>query len=64
MYAFLYPRPFASLHVRLPLTTNSFVCVCWLQTGHNKIISDKVCYCDCDCSERAHRCHGSSGVSS
>lgn len=38
--------PLASLlHVRLSLTTVSFVCVCvcWLQTGHNKIISDKVC---------------------
>ncbi len=37
-----------TLHARLPPITNSF---CWLQAGHNKIISDKVCDYDCDCNE-------------
>ncbi len=46
-FFFLTPR---TLHARLPPTTNS-LCVCWLQAGHNKIISDKVCDCDCDYSE-------------
>lgn len=39
---FLITLPFDA---RLPSPTTNPLCVCWLQAGHSKIISDKVCDC-------------------